>query len=76
MAVKKRKAAKKKKAPKGYHRMPNGKLMKGAAHGGKYSSVKSAVKRKFKVYPSAYANAFLVKEYKRRGGKYRMGVKK
>ena len=35
MAVKKRKAAKKKKAPKGYHRMPNGKLMKGAAHGGK-----------------------------------------
>ena len=41
-----------------------------------YSTVKSAVKRKFKVYPSAYANAFLVKEYKRRGGKYRMGVKK
>jgi len=33
------------------------------------------VKRKFKVYPSAYANAFLVKEYKRRGGKYRMGRK-
>jgi hypothetical protein len=41
-----------------------------------YSAVKSEVKRKFKVYPSAYANAFLVKEYKRRGGKYRMGVKK
>jgi len=41
-----------------------------------YSAVKSQVKRKFKVYPSAYANAFLVKEYKRRGGKYRMGVKK
>ena len=35
MAVKKRKAAKKKKAPKGYHRMPNGKLMKGASHGRK-----------------------------------------
>ena len=41
-----------------------------------YSAVKSQVKRKFKVYPSAYANAFLVKEYKRRGGKYRMGIKK
>jgi hypothetical protein len=40
-----------------------------------YSSVKAMVKRKFKVYPSAYANAFLVKEYKRRGGKYRMGRK-
>ena len=41
-----------------------------------YSSVKAATKRKFKVYPSAYANAYLVKEYKKRGGKYRMGVKK
>ena len=36
---------------------------------------KAAAKRKFKVYPSAYANAFLVKEYKKRGGKYRMGKK-
>ena len=41
-----------------------------------YASVKAATKRKFKVYPSAYANAFLVKEYKRRGGGYRMGAKK
>lgn len=41
-----------------------------------YSTVKALTKRKFKVYPSAYANAFLVKEYKKRGGKYRMGVKK
>lgn len=40
-----------------------------------YSRVKSETKRKFKVYPSAYANAYLVREYKRRGGKYRMGVK-
>ena len=40
-----------------------------------YANVKAMVKRKFKVYPSAYANAFLVKEYKRRGGKYRMGTK-
>jgi len=28
-----KKGKKKKRAPKGYHRMPNGKLMKGAAHG-------------------------------------------
>ena len=26
--------------------------------------------KKFKVYPSAYANAWLVKTYKKRGGKY------
>ena len=28
-------------------------------------------KHKFDVYPSAYANAWLVREYKKRGGKYR-----
>jgi hypothetical protein len=27
-------------------------------------------KRKFKVYPSAYANAWLVRTYKKRGGTY------
>ena len=32
---------------------------------------KAAAKRKFKVYPSAYANAWLVKTYKKRGGKYK-----
>ena len=32
---------------------------------------KAAAKRKFKVYPSAYANAWLVRTYKKRGGKYR-----
>ena len=36
-----------------------------------YSRVKAAAKRKFKVYPSAYANAWLVREYKKRGGRYR-----
>jgi|TARA_A100001388_G_C28768474_1_gene502316 hypothetical protein len=35
-----------------------------------YSRVKSEAKRKFKVYPSAYANAWLVKTYKKRGGRY------
>lgn len=38
-----------------------------------YSRVKSAAKRKFAVYPSAYANAWLVREYKKRGGGYRRG---
>ena len=36
-----------------------------------YSRVKSAAKKKFDVYPSAYANAWLVREYKKRGGGYR-----
>ena len=36
-----------------------------------YSQVKAAAKRKFDVYPSAYANGWLVQEYKRRGGEYR-----
>lgn len=35
-----------------------------------YSRVKAAAKRKFAVYPSAYANAWLVREYKKRGGTY------
>jgi hypothetical protein len=40
-----------------------------------YSRVKSEAKRKFDVYPSAYANAWLVKTYKKRGGGY-SGAKK
>ena len=32
---------------------------------------KAAAKRKFKVYPSAYANGWLVRTYKSRGGGYR-----
>ena len=40
-----------------------------------YARVKAEAKRKFKVYPSAYANGWLVKTYKARGGKYRMGSK-
>jgi len=35
-----------------------------------YASVKAEAKKKFDVYPSAYANAWLVKTYKKRGGKY------
>ncbi len=35
-----------------------------------YSRCKSEIKRKFDVYPSAYANMALVKLYKSRGGTY------
>tara|TARA_R100000030_G_scaffold93986_2_gene80462 strand:- start:127 stop:642 length:516 start_codon:yes stop_codon:yes gene_type:complete len=38
-----------------------------------YARVKAEAKRKFDVYPSAYANAWLVKTYKKRGGGYRKG---
>ena len=37
-----------------------------------YARVKAEAKRKFKVYPSAYANGWLVRTYKARGGRYRM----
>jgi hypothetical protein len=37
-----------------------------------YARVKSEAKDKFDVYPSAYANAWLVREYKKRGGTYRV----
>lgn len=36
-----------------------------------YNDVKSEAKRKFKRWPSAYGSAWLVREYKRRGGKYK-----
>ena len=36
-----------------------------------YAKVKAEAKRKFKVYPSAYANGWLVRTYKKRGGGYR-----
>lgn len=35
-----------------------------------YEETKADAKAKFKVYPSIYANAWLVREYKRRGGRY------
>ena len=40
-----------------------------------YKKAKSAAKAKFDVYPSAYANAWMVKKYKKMGGKYK-GSKK
>ena len=35
-----------------------------------YATVKNEAKQKFDVYPSAYANAWLVRTYKKRGGTY------
>lgn len=35
-----------------------------------YEKVKKEAKKKFDVWPSAYASAWLVREYKKRGGKY------
>lgn len=37
-----------------------------------YAKVKADAKRKFAVYPSVYANSWLVREYKKRGGRYRV----
>ena len=36
-----------------------------------YARIKAKTKAKFDVYPSAYANAYLVREYKKAGGGYR-----
>jgi|TARA_E500000318_G_scaffold6138_1_gene6093 hypothetical protein len=57
MAAKKKKTTKKKKGAK-----PTNPAL--------YARVKAETKRKFDVYPSAYANAYLVKTYKKRGGGY------
>lgn len=35
-----------------------------------YNQVVSEAKRRYKVWPSAYASGWVVKEYLRRGGKY------
>ena len=57
MAEKKKKTAKKKGS------IPTNKAL--------YNRVKAEAKRKFDVYPSANANAWLVRTYKKRGGGYR-----
>jgi hypothetical protein len=61
MAVKKKTTKKKSTKKKGS--VPTNKAL--------YARVKAEAKRKFDVYPSAYANAWLVKTYKSRGGGYR-----
>ena len=44
---------------------------KNVANPSLYAKAKAKAKAKFDVYPSAYANAYMVKEYKRMGGKYK-----
>jgi len=41
-----------------------------------YNRIKGEAKRKFDVYPSAVANAWVVREYKSRGGSYRKETNK
>ena len=36
-----------------------------------YKKAKAKAKAKFDVYPSAYANAYMVSQYKKMGGKYK-----
>lgn len=36
-----------------------------------YEKVKKEAKKKFDVWPSIYASSWLVREYKKRGGKYK-----
>ncbi len=36
-----------------------------------YGKIKAEAKRKFDVFPSAYASGWMVQEYKRRGGQYK-----
>ena len=41
-----------------------------------YRRAKAKAKAKFDVYPSAYANAYMVSQYKKMGGKYKRAKKK
>lgn len=41
-----------------------------------YRKAKARAKAKFDVYPSAYANGWMVQEYQRMGGKYKGAKKK
>ena len=36
-----------------------------------YARVRAEAKKKFDVWPSAYSSAWLVREYKKRGGGYK-----
>jgi hypothetical protein len=57
MAIKKKKTTKKKAGSK-----PTNPAL--------YARVKAEAKRKFKVFPSAYASGYIVRQYKARGGGY------
>ena len=44
---------------------------KNVANPSLYAKAKAKARKKFDVYPSAYANAYMVKEYKKMGGTYK-----
>jgi len=46
-------------------------IPKNVANPSLYRKAKAKAKAKFDVYPSAYANGWMVQEYKRMGGKYK-----
>ena len=41
----------------------------------KWSKAKAEAKRKYKVYPSAYANSYAAKRYKEMGGSWKSKAK-
>tara|TARA_R100001015_G_C4552789_1_gene114269 strand:- start:121 stop:462 length:342 start_codon:yes stop_codon:yes gene_type:complete len=47
------------------------KIPDNVANPAKYRKAKAKAKAKFDVYPSAYANAYMVKQYKDSGGTYK-----
>lgn len=55
--------------------MAESKVPSNVANPALYRKAKAKAKAKFDVYPSAYANAYMVSQYKKMGGKYK-GVKK
>tara|TARA_Y100001937_G_C7013036_1_gene281839 strand:+ start:402 stop:596 length:195 start_codon:yes stop_codon:yes gene_type:complete len=60
----------KKRRPKAKAKKKKGAIPDNVKNKALYSRVKAEAKKKFDVYPSAYANAWLVREYKKRGGTY------
>ena len=62
--------ARKKAKPKPKPKKKKGAIPDNVKNKALYSRVKAEAKKKFDVYPSAYANAWLVREYKKRGGTY------
>jgi len=50
---------------------PAGSVPDNVANPSLYRKAKAKAKAKFDVYPSAYANGWMVQEYKRMGGKYK-----
>ena len=55
--------------------MAESKVPSNVANPSLYRKAKAKAKAKFDVYPSAYANAYMVSQYKKMGGKYK-GAKK